>query len=108
LLSFDAGGRLRELRLGRIEAGTWRTGPRRWRNVEPGLAVSGAGDRAYVVAADGRLVADVDLRAWRLAYHEVSEARSAWRRIAELMEPPARAADRPGKVDRADCGPRRP
>jgi hypothetical protein len=93
LLSFDAHGRLRELRLDRIEAGTWRTGRRRWRNVEPGLAVSGAGERAYVVAVDGRLVADVDLRAWRLAYHEVSEARSAWRAIADLIEPPASAKE---------------
>jgi hypothetical protein len=91
LLSFDAGGRVRELQLNRIEAGTWRTARRRWRTVEPGLAVSRAGDRAYVVSADGRLVADVDLQAWRLGYHDVSEARSTWRRIAELIEPPAHA-----------------
>jgi hypothetical protein len=93
LLSFDARGRLRGLRLDRLEAGTWRTGRRRWRNVEPGLAVSGAKERAYVVAADGRLVAEVDLRAWRLDYHEVSAARSAWRRIADVIEPPADAKE---------------
>jgi hypothetical protein len=91
LVSFDAGGRVRELQLARIEAGTWRTGRGRWSNVEPGLAVSEAGDRAYVVSADGRLVADVDLRAWQLAYHDVSEPGSAWSRIAELIEPPAHA-----------------
>jgi hypothetical protein len=93
LLSFDATGRLRGMRLDRIEAGTWRTGRRRWRNVEPGLAVSRAGDRAYVVAADGRLVAEVDLRAWRLDYHEVSAARSALRRLADVLEPPADAKE---------------
>jgi hypothetical protein len=93
LLSFDATGRLRAMRLDRIEAGTWRTGLRRWRNVEPGLAVSGAGHRAYVVAADGLLVAEVDLRAWRLDYHEVSAARSAWRRLADVIEPPADAKE---------------
>jgi hypothetical protein len=93
LLSFDASGRLSELRLDRIEAGSWRTGRRRWRSVEPGLTVNRAGDRAYVVAADGRLVADVDLRARRVDYHEVSEARSAWRRIAGLIEPLAHAKE---------------
>jgi hypothetical protein len=46
-----------------------------------------------VVAADGRLVADVDVRRWRLAYHELSEARSALRRIADLIEPPAYAKE---------------
>lgn len=91
LLSYDAGGRLRELRLGRIEAGAWRTGNMGWRNVEPGLAVTPAGNQAYVVAADGSLVADVDVRSWRLAYHELTEARSAWLRVAELIEPPAYA-----------------
>jgi hypothetical protein len=93
LLSFDARGRIRELALSRIEAGSWRTGPRRWRTVEPGLAVSGAGDRAYVVATHGQLVADVDLRSWRLVYHDVSEERSVGQRIAELVEPPAHAKE---------------
>ena len=61
--------------------------------MEPGLATTEAGDRAYVVAAHGRLVADVDLRTWRLAYHEVSEERSARQRISELLEPPAHAKE---------------
>ena len=47
LLRFDASGAVRELRLGRIEAGSWRTTPRRWHNVEPGLA-AGPGGRAGV------------------------------------------------------------
>jgi hypothetical protein len=88
-LSYDAQGRLRRLRLDRIVAGNWRRGRGPWRRVEPGLAATAK--RAYVVAADGRLVAEVDLSAWRLAYHEVSEARSAWQGLGELIEPPAYA-----------------
>ena len=91
LLRFDASGAVRELRLRRIDAGSWRTTPRRWNNVEPGLALDRAGERAFVVSVDGRLVADVDVSAWRLTYHEVSEARSAWRRLRDLIEPPAYA-----------------
>jgi hypothetical protein len=90
LLSFDQDGRLRDLRLDRIEAGSRRTGGRRWRTVEPALAVSPNNDRAYVVATHGRLVADVDLRSWRLDYHDVAEERS---RIADLIEPPAHAKE---------------
>jgi hypothetical protein len=97
LVSFDAAGRLRELRLKRIEAGTWDTGPRRWRRVEPALAVTPNGRRAYVVAAHGRLVAEVDLRRWRLTYHEVTEPVSAWRRLMDLVEPPAYAKE-PGDL----------
>jgi hypothetical protein len=89
LVSYDTEGRLRRLRLGRIVAGSWRTGRGPWRSVEPGLAATPK--RAHVVAANGALVAEVDLRDWRLEYHEVSEARSAWRRLGELIEPPAYA-----------------
>lgn len=42
LMRFDASGSVRELRLVRVAAGTWRTAPRRWRNVEPGLTVDRA------------------------------------------------------------------
>jgi hypothetical protein len=93
LVSFDAAGRLRELRLGRIEAGTWRSGRGPWQHVEPALAVSRSGRRAYVVAGDARLVAEVDLRRWRVAYHEVSEPVSAMRRLLDLIEPPAHAKE---------------
>lgn len=89
LLSYDAQGRLRRVRLGRIAAGNWRSRRGPWRRVEPGLAATA--QRAYVVAADGRLVADVDVRGWRLDYRDVSEARSAWRRLTELVESPAYA-----------------
>ena len=89
LFSYDAAGRLRHHRLARIVAGNWRRGRGPWRTVEPGLAASP--ERAYVVAADGRLVAAIDLRNWRLAYEEVSEARSAWQRLGDLIEPSAHA-----------------
>jgi hypothetical protein len=93
LVSFDAAGRLRELRLGRIEAGTWRRGRGPWQHAEPALAVSRSGRRAYVVAGDARLVAEVDLRRWRVAYHEVSEPVSAMRRLLDLVEQPAHAKE---------------
>jgi hypothetical protein len=93
LVSFDAAGRLRELRLGRIEAGTWRSGRGPWQHVEPALAVGQGGRRAYVVSGDARLVAEVDLRRWRVAYHEVSEPVSAMRRLLDLVEPPAHAKE---------------
>jgi hypothetical protein len=89
LFSYDAKGTLRRLRLDKIVAGNWRSGRGPWRRVEPGLAATA--ERAYVVAAGGRLAAEVDLSAWRLDYHEVSEARSAWRRLGDLIEPSAHA-----------------
>jgi hypothetical protein len=55
--------------------------------------VSDAGDRAYVLAAYGRLVADVELRSGRLVYHEVSEERSARQLIGEMLVPPAHAKE---------------
>jgi hypothetical protein len=65
--------------------------------VEPALAITRDGRRAYVVAAHGRLVAEVDLRRWRVAYHEVTEPVSAWRRLMDLVEPPAHAKE-PGDM----------
>ena len=91
LVSYDATGRLRELRLGRIEAGTWRSGGAPWQHVEPALAVSRNGRRAYVVSGDARLVAEIDLRGWRVVYHELSEPVSAMRRLLDLVEAPAHA-----------------
>jgi hypothetical protein len=89
LFSYDTAGRLRRHRLARIVAGNWRPGRGPWRRVEPGLAATAK--EAYVVAATGRLVANVDLRTWRLEYQELSEARSAWQRLGDLIEPPAHA-----------------
>jgi hypothetical protein len=93
LVRFDAAGRLRELRLERIAAGTWKQGREPWQHVEPALAISRNGRRAYVVAGDVRLVAEVDLRRWRVEYHEVSERVSAMRRLLDLIEPPAHAKE---------------
>lgn len=89
LSSYDARGRLRRLRIGRIVAGSWQRKPGPWHNVEPALAATAK--RAYVVAVDGRLVAEVGLREWRLEYRRVSEARSAWQRLSEVIEPRAYA-----------------
>ena len=93
LVSYDQAGRLRELLLERIEAGTWRSGREPWQHVEPALAVSRSGRRAYVVSGDARLVAEIDLRRWRVAYHEVTEPVSAMRRLLDLVEPPAHAKE---------------
>ncbi len=93
LVSFDPAGRLRELLLERIGAGTWRSGGGPWQHVEPALAVSRSGRRAYVVSGDVRLVAEVDLRRWRVAYHELAEPTSAMRRLLALVEPPAHAKE---------------
>lgn len=95
LVSFDAAGRLSELRLGRIVAGGWGRG-RVWHHVEPALAVTRGGDRAYVVSTDDRLVAEIDLRGWRASYHELSEPVSAWRRLLDVLDPQAYAK---GPVD---------
>jgi hypothetical protein len=92
-VSFDAAGRLRELRLARIEAGGWKNRGEAWRHVEPALAVSRSGGRAYVVSGDARLVAEIDVRRWRVAYHEVTEPVSAMRRLLDLVEPPAYAKE---------------
>jgi hypothetical protein len=89
LFSYDTAGRLRRHRLGQIVAGNWRSGRGPWRRVEPGLAATSKS--AYVVAAGGRLVANVDLRSWKLEYEELSEARTAWQRLGDLVEPPAHA-----------------
>ncbi|MGH2763440.1 MAG: hypothetical protein ACRDLD_12835 [Thermoleophilaceae bacterium] len=89
LFSYDTAGRLRRQRLARIVAGNWRRGRGPWRRVEPGLAATS--ERAYVLAADGRLAAEVDLRRWRLEYEDVAEARSAWQRLGDLIEPLAHA-----------------
>lgn len=93
IVSYDAAGRLRELLLERIEAGTWRSGREPWQHVEPALAVSRSGRRAYVVSGDARLVAEVDLRRWRAAYHETTEPVSAMRRLLDLVEPAAHAKE---------------
>jgi hypothetical protein len=91
LVIVDLRGRVREVELRRIEAGygVGRGGGERYR--WPGLALDRERGRAYVVAAGSELVAEVDLRTWRAAYHALSRQVSLWRRLADLIEPPAEA-----------------
>jgi hypothetical protein len=93
--AYDASGRLREVLLRRIMAGSGDRGPGPARDLTPGLAVDRAGRRAYVVAAEGELAAEVDLRSWRVDYHELGDPMTAWRRLRDLVEPPAEAKGEP-------------
>ena len=68
-------GWVRSVRLDRIEAGRGDDG--RGRVLFPGLAVDRRGNRAFVVAADRGLVAEVDLRSRRVAYHDLGEPPTA-------------------------------
>jgi hypothetical protein len=70
-LATPDGGLLR-VPLPRIRAGFDVVGPMRLaRQITPGLAVDAAGGRAYVVAANEPLVAEVDLASGSATYHEV-------------------------------------
>ena len=69
LVQVTVDGRVRSVRLDRIEAGRRDDG--RGRVLFPGLAVDRRGNRAFVVAADRGLVAEVDLRSRRVAYHDL-------------------------------------
>jgi hypothetical protein len=68
-------GRVRSVRLDRIEAGRRDDG--RGRVLYPGLALDRRGNRAFVVAADRGLVAEVDLGSRRVAYHDLGEPPAA-------------------------------
>jgi hypothetical protein len=71
VLANPDGGMLR-VPLPRIRAGFDEVGPLRLaRQITPGLAVDAAGGRAYVVAANEALVAEVDLATGAAAYHEL-------------------------------------
>jgi hypothetical protein len=78
LVHVTVDGRVRSVRLDRIKAGQGRRDDARGRVLYPGVAVDRRGNRAFVVAADRGLVAEVDLRSRRVAYHD-------------LVEPPAPA-----------------
>jgi hypothetical protein len=93
VMSYDLGGRLRELRLSRILAGFGDGGIGPARDLTPALAVDWRRERAYVVSTDGVQVAEVDLRAWRLEYHELSEPRTALQSLRDLIVPPAYAKE---------------
>jgi hypothetical protein len=71
VLANPDGGLLRAP-LPRIRAGFDEGGPMRLaRQITPGLAVDTAGGRAYVVAANEPVVAEVDLASGAAAYHEL-------------------------------------
>ena len=71
LVHVTVDGRVRSVRLDRIEAGRRDDG--RGRVLFPGLAVDRRGNRAFVVAADGGLIAEVDLGSRRVTYHDLGE-----------------------------------
>jgi hypothetical protein len=73
LLLAKPDGRMLRVPLPRIRAGFAEVDPRRLlaRQVIPGLAVDATGGRAYVVAANEPLVAEVDLANGTVAYHEL-------------------------------------
>jgi hypothetical protein len=67
----------------------------------PGLAVDGAGERAYVVGAE-EPVAEVDLRSLAVSYHELSRQISLFGRLRNWLEPEAEAKEPlPGAFRRA-------
>ena len=71
VLAKPDGGMLR-VSLPRIRAGFHQVGPRRLaRQVIPGLAVDATAGRAYTVAANEPLVAEVDLASGAVSYHEL-------------------------------------
>jgi hypothetical protein len=72
LVLADPEGALLRVPLGRIRAGFDEVGPLRLaKQISPGLAVDAAGGRAYVVAANEPLVAEVDLASGAATYHEL-------------------------------------
>lgn len=74
LVHVDGDGRARRFELDRVEAGFESPGRGRpWqltRQLSPGLAVDELTGRAYVVAARGSLIAEVDLASGAIAYRE--------------------------------------
>ena len=71
-------GGLMRVPLPRIRAGFDEVGPTRMaRQITPGLAVDAAGGRAYVVAANEPLVAEVDLASGAATYHQLRGDRGA-------------------------------
>jgi hypothetical protein len=100
LATVDADGRLKDAQLERIVAGReFRDGEAVARTSTPGLAVDGAGNRAFVVAA-GAPVTEVDLETMALSYHELSTPVSLLGRLRSWLEPAAEAKFLPHGPDR--------
>jgi hypothetical protein len=98
LAGYDAAGRLRKARLTRILAGSGERGTGPARDLTPALAVDWRSRRAYVMSTDDMLVAEVNLRSWRVSYHRLTEQRTAWERLRDLVDPPAYAKGEPVHV----------
>ena len=98
VLANPDGGLLR-VPLPRIRAGFHEVNPQRLaRQVAPGLAVDATAGRAYAVAANEPLVAEVDLASGAVTYHRLRGARrrgrAGGRQGALLWRLPGRALDR--------------
>ena len=98
LAGYDSSGRLRKVRLARILAGYGDSGTGPARDLTPALAVDWGTGRAYVISTDGVLAAEVSLRSWRVSYHRLTEHRTAWGRLRDLVDPPAHAKGEPVHV----------
>jgi hypothetical protein len=100
-LVVTGGGRLRTVKLARVEAGLV---PGSLRNAAistdrfPGLAVDGSGRIAYVADPDGT-IATVSLSSLRLSYHRPGTSRTLFERLDGWLEPTAQA-----KGDRGPWG----
>ena len=71
LVQVTIDGGVKSVRLEPIEAGDDRRQDGRGRALYPGLAVDRRCERAFVVAADRDLVAEIDLRSRRVVYHDL-------------------------------------
>jgi hypothetical protein len=94
LLHVDAGGRSRSWPLPGVAAGTVvdRGAEYLLRTRAPGLAVSDADARAFVVAPGrGVRVVEVDLRTGRTAPHDVGSSKGLLRRVSDVLVPDAEA-----------------
>jgi hypothetical protein len=98
----DARGKVRQTALRGIRAGQTPGGTARPVSniVQPGLAVDPTRGRAFVVPAGDRL-AEIDLGSLRVAYRDLSEQRSAFARLRDWLDPPARAKGANGPIREA-------
>ena len=96
-------GRVSTVAVPRIQIG-WQQADRRdrgiFRRISPGLAVTAAGERAYVVGGAG-VVAEIDLGSLAVSYHSPQSRRSLPSRIGSWLVPAAKAKGLEGPNVRA-------
>jgi hypothetical protein len=91
LVHFDMHGRLHVIRLDRIASGhEWVDGSDFVRDIWPALALDGREKRAFVTGSE-ELVAEVDLRTFRVEYHPLRQSVSLIDRFRNWLEPSAEA-----------------